>query len=464
MRKQILNLTLWTLVITVLCFSSCKQEETFVDVDGQNPIMELTTNHIRTEYGKQFTLTGKISDKDGLKTVQLVCLDLDLEKTIDLQAIYDEIKYEYDLLYRFTMPENFSSDEFTIKVIVTDVGGRTTEQDVKITPDGDSTPPVISEINPADPIVYVLLTGNDVHNLSFKVTDDKGLDYVGIVIPELNVNEIEQTESEGVKELSFVKTYSLPFENKEYNVEITAVDLLGNSQNYAYKIIASNTIDYDQMYMVDFVNNDELALYAWGSHVTMARKDAYTYTATYYSQGNAQLRFTASNTNFDTCYGESKTTSGVLTMNNEDMQPVVIQEAGYYDITIDVLNLTYSVSKHTASITDYGLLTVYGQGWEGAESGVWTPASTFIMEQDSNNKAFYSAEITMTEKGGSGFCIGICKYDGTGQSWGDKVWYYDSSVGNYGPTQDWDWVTQYGTYELILDTYLGRGYMKLKQQ
>lgn len=85
------------------------------------------------------------------------------------------------------------------------------------------------------------------------------------------------------------------------------------------------------------------------------------------------------------------------------------------------------------------------------------------MKQDSNNKAFYSTEITMTESGGSGFCIGICKYDETGQSWGDKFWYYDSSVGNYGPTQDWDWVTQYGTYELTIDTYLGRGYMKLKQ-
>lgn len=462
MKKQILNLTLWTLVITVLCFSSCKQEDAFVDVDGQNPIMELTTDHIRTEYGKQFTLTGKISDKDGLKTIQLVCLDLDLEKTIDLQAIYDEIKYEYNLSYKFTMPENLSANEFTIKVIVTDLGGRTTEQNVRITPDGDSTAPVISEVNPADPIVYILLTGDDVHNLSFKVTDDKGLDYVGIVIPELNVNDIEQTESEGVKELSFVKTYSLPFENKEYNVEITAVDLLGNSQNYAYKIIASNTIDYDQVYMVDFVDNDEFASYVWGSHVTMTRTKAYTYTATYYSHGNAQLRFTVSNTNFDTCYGESKTTSGVLTMNDEDMQPVVIQEAGYYDITIDVLNLTYSVSKHAASIIDYGQLTVYGQGWEGAESGVWTPASTFIMDQNDKNKAFYSAEITMTEDGGSGFCIGICKYDATGQSWGDKFWYYDPSIGNYGPVQDWDWVTQYGTYELTLDTYLGRGYMKLK--
>lgn len=462
MKKQILNLTLWTLVITTLHFSGCKQEETFVDVDGQNPIMELTTDHIRAEYGKQFTLTGKISDTDGLKTVQLVCLDLDLEKTIDLQTIYDGIKYEYDLSYKFTMPENLSANEFIIKVIVTDLGGRTTEQNVKITPDGDSTVPVISEVNPTDPIVYVLLAENNVHNLSFKVTDDKGLGCVSIVIPELNVNEIEQVESEGVKELNFIKAYSLPFENKEYNVEITVSDLLGNSQSYTYKIIASNTIDYDQMYMVDFINNDELASYAWGSHVAMVHKDAYTYTTTYYSQGNAQLRFTVSNTNFDTCYGESKTSLGTLTMNDEDMQPVVIQEPGYYDVTINVLNLTYSISKHDANIVDYGQLTVYGQGWSGAESGVWTPASSFIMEQDNNNKAFYSTEITMTENGGSGFCIGICKYDETGQSWGDKFWYYDPSVKNYGPAQNWDWVTQYGTYELTIDTYLGRGYMKLK--
>lgn len=463
MRKQILNLTLCTLVMTLCCFSSCKQEDTFVDVDGQSPAMELVTDHVRTEYGKQFTLAGKISDKDGLKSVQLVCLELDLEKTIDLQAIYDETKYEYDLSYKFTMPEEVSGNEFTIKVIVTDLGGRTTEQNVKITLDGDSTAPVISDVNPIDKIVYVLLAESNIHNLSFKVTDDKGLSYVKIVIPELNVNETEQIESEGVKELNFTKSYTLLSENKEYNVEITVADLLGNTQSYTYKIIASNAIDYNQMYLVDFVNNEELSLYAFGSHVTMIRTAPYTYKATYYSHGNAQLRFTVSDTNFDLCYGESMMTSGTLTMEYSDMQTVNIEQEGYYDITIDVFNLTYSISEHTANVTDYGQLTVYGQGWQGAESGIWTPASEFIMKQDSNNKAFYSTEITMTESGGSGFCIGICKYDETGQSWGDKFWYYDSSVGNYGPTQDWDWVTQYGTYELTIDTYLGRGYMKLKQ-
>lgn len=464
MKKQILKFTLWTFLMTVLCFAGCKEEATvFADVDGLNPSIDLTTDHIRTELGKQFTLTGEITDNDGIKSIQLICYELDLEKTIDLLAIYDEIKYEYDLSYKFIMPEEVELNEFTIKVIVTDLGGRTTEQSVKITTDGDSISPVISDVNPADKTVYVLLTeGSTSHNLSFNVTDDKGLDYVKIVIPELNVNEIIEVE-ENVRELNVVKTFNLPFENKEYSVEISAVDLLGNIQIYTYNIVASSVIDYDKMYMVDFENDSELALYAWGSHITMTRKEAFTYTATYYSHGNAKLRFTVSNTNFENCYGESKTTSGQLTSDLNEMQPVTILDEGYYDITINVLDLTYTITEHEAVIVDYGVLTVYGGNWQGAESGVWTPASNFIMTQDSTNKACYSTEITMTETGGSGFCIGICKYDETGQSWGDKFWYYDSSVGNYGPTQDWDWVSQYGTYILTIDTYLGRGYMKLKK-
>lgn len=464
MKKQILKFTLWTFLMTVLCFTGCKEETTvFTDVDGLNPSIELTTEHIRTEFGKQFTLTGKITDNDGIKSIQLICSELDLEKTIDLLSIYDETKYEYDLSYKFTMPDESELSEFTITVIVTDLGGRTTEQSIKITPDGDSVAPVISEINPADEIVYVLLEeGGTSHNLSFKVTDDKGLDYITIVIPGLNVNEMITVE-EGGKELNVNKTFALPFENNEYDVEISAVDLLGNIQNYTYKIIASNTIDYDKMYMVDFEDDSELALYAWGSHITMTRTDAYTYTATYYSHGNAKLRFPVSNTNFDTCYGESKINSGKLTTDINDMQSVTIENQGYYDITINVLDLTYTITEHEAVIVDYGVLTVYGGNWQGAESGVWTPASSFIMTQDSTNKACYSTEITMTESAGSGFCIGICKYDETGQSWGDKFWYYDSSVENYGPTQDWDWVSQYGTYVLTIDTYLGRGYMKLKK-
>lgn len=458
MRKQILNFTLWFFVLIVSCLSSCKQEETFVDVDGQNPIMELTADHIRTECGKQFTLTGKISDKDGLKSIQLLCLGLDLDKTIDLLAIYDETKYEYELSYKFTMPEKLSADEFIIKVIVTDLGGRSTEQSVRITPDGDSTAPVISDVNPADQIVYVLLAENNVHNLSFKVTDDKGLDYVSIAIPELNVDETELFESEIVKELNVVKSYNLPLENKEYNVEIKAADLLGNTQSYTYKIIASNTIDYDQMYMVDFVDNDELALYAFGAHVTMIRKEAYTYTATYYSQGNAQLRFTVSNTNFDMCYGESKTSSGTLTMDDADMQPITIQGTGYYDITIDVLNLTYSISEHAANITDYGQLTVYGGGFMNM---TWSDSSPTTLAQDAEVKSLYSADLQTDDAQGGYYYFGI-----TDSGWAHGWKYYDD-IKKFASMNDFSkgemiggYLPGYGTYNLEFDTYLERGSLK----
>lgn len=459
MKKQILKFSLWTFLTTVLCFTGCKEETTvFTEVDGQNPTIELTTEHIRSEFGKQFTLTGKISDKDGLKSIQLVSPELELDRTIDLLELYEEIKYEYELSYKFTMPEKADVNEFSIKVIVTDVGGRTTEHSVVVTPDGDSTAPVISDVNPADKTVYILLEENKtIHDLSFKVTDDKGLGYVTIVIPELNVNKTIEVE-EGKKEIVVDETFELLHENKEYNVEIQAVDLLANVQTYSYKIVAAASINYEQMYLVDFENNDDLALYAFGSHATMTRVAAYTYKATYFSHGGSKIRFTVSNANFDICYGESTTNSGVLTKEANDVKPIEITEKGYYDIIINILNLSYAVDKITPSVTDYGQLTVYGKNFIDI---TWSDSSPTVMTQDLDYKSIYSIDLDTDDSQGGYFCLGI-----TNAGWVNGWKYYDD-IKKFASMNDFSkgemiggYLPGYGVYRLVFDTYLERGYLK----
>lgn len=93
-------------------------------MDGQNPVLTLTSEHIESGAGHAFTITGELEDKDGIASVNLSCPDLYLDKTIDLIDIYGEPKPTYQLNYSFNLKKDEIGERFVVKVTVTDVGGR----------------------------------------------------------------------------------------------------------------------------------------------------------------------------------------------------------------------------------------------------------------------------------------------------------------------------------------------------
>ena len=134
---------IWTFLSAAAFFSGCSDDDAYKDVDGQSPTLELTSDHVRTLTGYEFKIAGKITDKDGIRSIQLKCSELYLDKMIDLSSIYSEPLYEYDLNYGFTIPAKTEGDSFTVKVAVTDLGGRVSENNVLITMDGDYTKPIL---------------------------------------------------------------------------------------------------------------------------------------------------------------------------------------------------------------------------------------------------------------------------------------------------------------------------------
>lgn len=102
MRTEFLRKSLFCTAFLAGAFlCGCTEESVYTDVDGQNPTFELTTDHIRTLTGYEFTMSGKVSDKDGISSINLYCPELYLDKTINLVELYSEIQYEYDLSYSF---------------------------------------------------------------------------------------------------------------------------------------------------------------------------------------------------------------------------------------------------------------------------------------------------------------------------------------------------------------------------
>ena len=105
MRTRFMRNALYgSLLLSVFSLYGCSNEMEVQD-DGQKPVLNLTTDHIRSDYGREFKIEGKISDQSGIRSIRLECPDLFLDKTIDLLQYYSEPQYEYNLSYAFTLPE-----------------------------------------------------------------------------------------------------------------------------------------------------------------------------------------------------------------------------------------------------------------------------------------------------------------------------------------------------------------------
>ena len=152
-KKHLYGAMLWAFLVTANLCTGCSDDNDYPDVDGQNPTMTLATDHIESGAGHRFTIEGTLEDKDGIASISLQCADLHLNKTIDLIEIYGVPQESYDLSYYFDINRNEIGERFTVKVTVTDVGGRSISQDVLITMDGDFAAPVFS----AAPECHLLL-------------------------------------------------------------------------------------------------------------------------------------------------------------------------------------------------------------------------------------------------------------------------------------------------------------------
>ena len=256
MKKHFFNATFWALLSLALWTTGCSDDDGYSDVDGQIPTMTLVTDHIESGAGHRFTIEGSLADQDGIVSVNLQCADLYLNKTIDLVEIYGAPQTEYELSYSYDLKRDEIGERFTVKVTVTDAGGREVSQDVLITMDGDFENPTFT-IAPGKEVT-VLIKDETKFNLNFTVKDDRILDYVLIEIPGVEGFESRRIEAGGQSTLSFTEKIILPNEVKSYDVTLTAVDARGNQTVTNSTISVSEMPDFPKMYLADVATVEEL--------------------------------------------------------------------------------------------------------------------------------------------------------------------------------------------------------------
>ena len=501
MKNHYVNTFYGVLMSLAIYTTACSNDDGYSDVDGQSPTMSLATDHIESGAGHRFTIEGTLSDKDGIASVNLKCADLYLDKTIDLIEIYGAPQETYNLSYGYDLSRDELGERFTVKVTVTDVGGRSVSQDVLVTMDGDFYAPSFTAAPDAN--VTVLMKAETKFNLRFTVSDDRILDYVTIEIPGIAGFENYRVDANGQGVFSFEEKISLPNEVASYEVTLTAVDKRANETVVTSVINVSEMPDFPKMYLADVKTVEELNSDVFGVPMVISHSGEYEYKARYYNKvAGTEIFFLPQKSDFaPICFGLDPEDETKLTDDPETAKPIVLDEAKvYYEISFNVKNGTYSMRTYSVNEATTPINYEYGSKtfdrWENGEEFIefyigWggspQDAGNHLFTQDADNPhLFYypAGEDVWTLEAGEQLNFIITNYHPNG--WWDHVeWRGDDSVeiekfgyfskkNNVNPNwegtnQRWEdgtavkdnWlkptITNYGNYRFEFDAHLGRG-------
>ena len=295
----------------------------------------MNTLHIQTAAGRTFTIEGTLTDADGISTIQLQCADLYLNKTIDLIEIYGEPQTEYDLSYNFAMPADEIGDGYIVTVTITDVGGRTVTQNVKVTLDGDFEDPVFVSGAPDEgSIVPVILREGETPtlDLNFSLSDDRGLDYL-----ELNIEGIEGFPKRidlGMRTTGeYTESVPFPAEIQDYAYTVALADTIGKIVTRTATIRVTDVMDYEKMYLADVATEAELNSDVFGVPMCIDHTGEYEYQAIYYNaEAGTEIYFIPTPGSFAVRYGINSEDNTVLTNDPNLVQPLVLDQANVYYI------------------------------------------------------------------------------------------------------------------------------------
>ncbi|MFI3280885.1 MAG: hypothetical protein R3Y44_02815 [Rikenellaceae bacterium] len=481
------NLKRLFILLPVLFIGCAESGDDYPDVDGATPVITFPYVTIQSEAGADFTVEATITDSDGLSTVQVIASTFLIQNTIDIIGIYGEPLTEYELSYKMSIPDVFvdPAQLYEIMIVATDVGGRVTTERTYVSTDGDATKPIITGAPNA--VMTIVTDGvNSVdYTLSFTVTDNKGLKDLTVSVEGLSSFSSETIEiAGGALSYDYSRTLTFPGTITSYNASIVGHDLFENEVSYNFVFSLYDGIpDYDKMYLIENgTTNADLVSDVYGVPMMVARTDAFTYTAYYYTQSaNTKVYIIDGKTSLSGFYiGIDPNDSSAIISDIDTAEPFVLPLANtYYKLMINVEDMIYSIESYEPNDTDniytdddyieYSYGGSYGSqvlsfclAGEGlpAPASSWSTSNGYPLTRDAVNPYLYSAEMSLTAGGTINFTISPEHEWGW---WPEPYWRFSSDAniaeeanaknagGNYSLT-----VPATATYKFEFDMHLLR--------
>ncbi len=347
----------------LFAITACSNDNEWKDVDGAVPVLTLSSSHERSEAGRSIKIAGKVKDNDGIASIDLVCHELNLNKSINLIEIYKEPLKEYDLDYTFKIQETQPGEDFNVEITVTDIGGRKEKQNLRITLDGDWTPPYFTT-SPDDEVI-VLIKEKTIFNLKFSVADNRVVDYVDIDV--VDVTEGEDTpkpvegfprrvEGNGTSKFDFSEKLLLPSKAANLRATVTAYDKEANeaahSTTFTSLVKVQELQDMEKMWLCDVTKEDDLNSDIFGVPILCDHVGPYKYEVRYYNEkSGTEVCLLGQKGSFGPlCFAPSKDNEYILGDNPDEVNRIKLSQANsYYLISFDTYNGTYSTEAYSVA-------------------------------------------------------------------------------------------------------------------
>ncbi|WP_016777462.1 Ig-like domain repeat protein [Anaerophaga thermohalophila] len=407
MKKNVIKQMMLTLslVLGLITWGCDDDSEKSWSVDS-DPVLELKAAEIHSQQGRTIRIEGTVSDEVGIKKINLNIDDWYLDRDIQIST-NDSLVKEYDLRYDFEVPADAPDKGHTIRVTAYNMGDRSASQTVEVFMDGDFDNPVLDVENPVNGLTMAPETEIPV-DINALLTDSRQLGYFVVKEPSINFYDSVSFMGTGKMQHEYQNTAALPAEVGEYNFEFILADSAGNKVSESRLVKAS--FDFDKLYLADVDTDEELTSDLFGVPMLISKTEPYNFEAEYYSEApGTEVRFIPQTTSFEPhCYGLDPDDPSKLINDPQNALPIVLEEKGYYRITLDLENLTYEVESYVPDDwyfepkmehpdddsyieTEYvGNLGLVGKGFPEYPDQNWATWAAIEFERDpENNYRFY---------------------------------------------------------------------------
>lgn len=406
------------LILTSVIFIllGCSDDDS-VNVDSM-PEFQSLVEEVSSLPGEIFLFEGIISDPAGIKSVNFKYEPWFLDKTI----VKDSLPDTYVISYKFKVPDD--AEEFsvhTIPVTITNAGDVATTKNVVITLDKDISAPVITINSPTAGATILINDGNEVQ-LDVDLSDRE--------LAEFSIESGVLNETISISGGAYNYENSLDIsESGDYTFTFTAIDVTGNESTASVTVNVVSDLQFNAMYLTDetseaALNQDIFGIPFYTTASELSGEDGYVFTGRYYSTAaNSEVRFIPQKTSFEPfTFGADPNDPGKLVLGQDaSVDPIIIPGTGYYEVTMDIRDLSYTVTPYQPSDAAYDQVYILGRGiYTNATTSTctnnndgstqcWHFNSGKPFTQDPSNPYLWTIDVTLQDQpndaGANGFIL-----------------------------------------------------------
>lgn len=414
MKKVLIPVFICLLLFSLI--QSCNNDDETINVDSVPEFTSLVTD-VSSLPGQTFVFEGVVSDPAGIKSINIKYEPWFLNKTI----VRDSVTETYALSYKFKVPEDaVENSVHIVPLTITNIGDKSAVQEVTVTLDQDIDGPSIQAVQPIDGTTLTIGDGDEI-NFDITVTDAE--------LAELKIESVLLNEVISISGTSYNYTNSLDVTIPDnYSFTITATDVSGNVSTETFAVNVVDELKFVNMYITDMTSDTELVSDIFGvpyktSASTVTDETGYVFTARYYAPTpNFEVRFLAQKGSFAPYTFGAESVSGNLAIGSSaDVGPIVLPEVGYYEIKMDLRDVSYSITPYTPSDATFDQVYIIGTGVYISETVstctsntdgsllCWNFGSGKPFQKDTNNPYLWTIDVSIKDEplnnGANGFIL-----------------------------------------------------------